>query len=111
MFAVEVYAAVRHFVFVEGNSRREAARYWGCRSRTTTERLMSGRWLPKVRSWRSSRSRTQRALGYPRQTEHPAVLEAMAEIVVTCREEGALLAILMRDEQIPSVLPRKGIAS
>lgn len=26
MFAVEVYAAVRHFVFVEGNSRREAAR-------------------------------------------------------------------------------------
>lgn len=26
MFAVEAYAAVRHFVFVEGNSRREAAR-------------------------------------------------------------------------------------
>lgn len=25
MFAVEVYAAVRHFVFIEGNSRREAA--------------------------------------------------------------------------------------
>lgn len=29
MFAVEVYAAVRHFVFVEGNSRREAARVFG----------------------------------------------------------------------------------
>lgn len=29
MFAVEVYAAVRHFVFVEGNSRREAARIFG----------------------------------------------------------------------------------
>ena len=26
MFAVEVYAAVRRFVFIEGNSRREAAR-------------------------------------------------------------------------------------
>ena len=26
MFAVEVYAAVRHFVFIEGHSRREAAR-------------------------------------------------------------------------------------
>ena len=26
MFAVEVYAAVRRFVFVGGNSRREAAR-------------------------------------------------------------------------------------
>jgi len=29
MFAVEVYAAVRRFVFVEGNSRREAARVFG----------------------------------------------------------------------------------
>lgn len=26
MFAVEVYAAVPHFVFIEGNNRREAAR-------------------------------------------------------------------------------------
>lgn len=29
MFALEVYAAVRHFVFVEGHSRREAARVFG----------------------------------------------------------------------------------
>ncbi len=29
MFAVEVYAAVRHFVFVEGNSRRERPGYSG----------------------------------------------------------------------------------
>ena len=29
MFAVEVYAAVRRFVFVEGRSRREAARVFG----------------------------------------------------------------------------------
>ena len=29
MFVVEVYAAVRHFVFVEGNSHREAARVFG----------------------------------------------------------------------------------
>ena len=29
MFAVEVYAAVRRFVFIEGNSRREAARIFG----------------------------------------------------------------------------------
>src|SRR5471030_2660816 len=29
MFAVEVYAAVRSFVFIEGNSRREAARVFG----------------------------------------------------------------------------------
>src|SRR3546814_18220987 len=34
MFAVEVYAAVRHFVFVEGNSRREAARIFGLRRET-----------------------------------------------------------------------------
>lgn len=29
MFAVEVYAAVRHFVFVEGHSRREVTRVFG----------------------------------------------------------------------------------
>jgi len=29
MFAVEVYAAVRRFVFVDGHSRREAARVFG----------------------------------------------------------------------------------
>ena len=29
MFAVEVYAAARRFVFIEGNSRREAARVFG----------------------------------------------------------------------------------
>src|SRR6202048_1616420 len=29
MFAVEIYAAVRRFVFVEGKSRREAARVFG----------------------------------------------------------------------------------
>ena len=29
MFAVESYAAVRRFVFIEGNSRREAARVLG----------------------------------------------------------------------------------
>ena len=29
MFAVEVYAAVRRFVFIEGSSRREAARVFG----------------------------------------------------------------------------------
>ena len=29
MFIVEVYAAVRHFVFIEGHSRREAARVFG----------------------------------------------------------------------------------
>ena len=29
MFAVEIYAAVRSFVFIKGNSRREAARVFG----------------------------------------------------------------------------------
>jgi hypothetical protein len=34
MFAVEVYAAVRRFVFIEGNSRREAARVFGLSGET-----------------------------------------------------------------------------
>ena len=37
MFAVEVYAAVRHFVFVKGNSRREAARVFGLSRETVLE--------------------------------------------------------------------------
>ena len=37
-FAVEVYAAVRQFVFVEGNSRREAARVFGL-SRETIAKM------------------------------------------------------------------------
>jgi len=38
MYAVEVYAAVRRFVFVEGNSRREAARVFGL-SRETVSKM------------------------------------------------------------------------
>ncbi|MDP8912950.1 MAG: IS21 family transposase [Pseudomonadota bacterium] len=38
MFAVETYAAVRRFVFVEGNSRREAARVFGL-SRETVAKM------------------------------------------------------------------------
>ena len=34
MFVVEVYAAVRHFVFIEGHSRREAARVFGLNRET-----------------------------------------------------------------------------
>jgi len=38
MFAVETYAAVRQFVFIEGNSRREAARVFGL-SRETVAKM------------------------------------------------------------------------
>jgi transposase len=38
MFAVEIYAAVRRFVFIEGKSRREAARVFGL-SRETIAKM------------------------------------------------------------------------
>lgn len=38
MYAVEMYAAVRHFVFVEGRARREAARVFGL-SRDTIDKM------------------------------------------------------------------------
>jgi len=38
MFAVEDYAAVRHFVFIGGNSQREAARVFGL-SRETVSKM------------------------------------------------------------------------
>ncbi len=37
MFVVEVYAAVRQFVFIDGNSRREAARVFGLSRETITK--------------------------------------------------------------------------
>ena len=45
MFAVEVYAAVRQFVFVEGNSRLEAARVFGL-SRETIAKMCRFSLLP-----------------------------------------------------------------
>ena len=49
MFAVEIYAAVRRFVFIEGKSRREAARVFGL-SRDTIAKMCrySGRLLHNV---------------------------------------------------------------
>jgi len=38
MFVVQVYAAVRQFVFIDGNSRREAARVFGL-SRETIAKI------------------------------------------------------------------------
>ena len=40
MFSVEIYAAVRDFVLVQGNSRREAARVFGV-SRDTIAKMCS----------------------------------------------------------------------
>lgn len=54
---MEVYAAVRHFVLVEGNSRREVARVFGLSRETVLK--MCRFWLPPgymrtnlQRSWR-----------------------------------------------------------
>ena len=37
MFAVEVYAAIRHFVLIENNSRRETAQVFGLRRETVSK--------------------------------------------------------------------------
>jgi len=41
MFVVEIYAAVRHFVFIEGHSRREAARVFGLSRETVLKMCQS----------------------------------------------------------------------
>jgi hypothetical protein len=41
MFAVEVYAAVRRYVFVEGHSRREASRVFGLTRETVLKMCRS----------------------------------------------------------------------
>lgn len=45
MFAVEVYAAVRDFVFNQGKSRREAAQFFGL-SRETIAKVCRSSLLP-----------------------------------------------------------------
>jgi DNA invertase Pin-like site-specific DNA recombinase len=45
MFAVEIYAAVRSFAFIKGNSRREAARVFGL-SRETVLKMCRFSLLP-----------------------------------------------------------------
>src|SRR4029077_16215838 len=59
MFAVEIYAAVRRFVFVEGKSRREAARVFGL-SRDTISK-MCRYWAPPARG-RATPSRCSNAV-------------------------------------------------
>jgi len=57
MFVVEVYAAVRQFVFVDGKSRREAARVFGL-SRETVLKMCRFRYrrATRGRSRRESRN-------------------------------------------------------
>ena len=91
-----------------GDAPRAAARYWGLTSRNTTSAPTSGRSNPDGEVWssscarRSGRSTSCRAssrrcpgigvvligegdlsqnLGYPRQYEHPAVVEAIDDIL------------------------------
>lgn len=47
MYVVEIYAAVRRFVFIEGNSRREAARVFGL-NRETVAKMSSFHSLPVI---------------------------------------------------------------
>jgi hypothetical protein len=56
LLLVEIYAAGRRFVFIEGKSRREAARVFGlsrdtiakmCRRRASRPTLQAARILPK----------------------------------------------------------------
>jgi transposase len=70
MFAVEVYAAVRHFVFMEGKSRREAARVFGL-SRETVLKMCRFSMPPGY-------TRTKPA-GKPKLGPHVAVIDAILE--------------------------------
>ena len=70
MFAVEVYAAVRHFVFMQGKSRREAARVFGL-SRETVLKMCRFSMPPGY-------TRTKPA-EKPKLGPHVAVIDAILE--------------------------------
>ena len=69
MFAVETYAAVRRFLFVEGKSRREAVRVFGL-SRETISKMCRysaprAMYAPRNRGPSSDRSFSERWLAAP----------------------------------------------
>ena len=66
MFAVESYAAVRRFVFVEGHSRREAARVFGLNRETVAKMCSTARnGICRISLWRSDcRPRPLRSAQY-----------------------------------------------
>lgn len=93
MFAVEVYAAVRQFVFVEGNSRCEAARIFGL-SRETVSKMCRISLPP---GYRRTRVVTKPKLG-PLLSVIDAILEADKTAPVKQRHTAKRVFERLRDE-------------
>lgn len=93
MFAVEIYAAVRRFVFIEGHSRREAARIFGV-SRDTVAKMRRDSAPPGyVRTATPARPR----LG-PLVPVVEAILEANCSAPVKQRHTAKRIFERLRDE-------------
>src|ERR1700720_2306841 len=60
MFAVEIYAAVRRFVFIEGKSQREAARVFGLSRDTIAKPLFGAARLCAIQGSGAAKARTAR---------------------------------------------------
>jgi transposase len=72
MFAVEIYAAVRRFVFVEGKSRREAARVFGLSRHTIAKMCRYSAPPGYVRSKGSGAAEARTARSGPPKQRHTA---------------------------------------
>ncbi len=93
MFAVEVYAAVRHFVFMQGESRREAARVFGL-SRETVLKMCRFSMPP---GYTRSKPAEKPKLG-PHVVVIDAILEADRTAPVKQRHTAKRIFERLRDE-------------
>lgn len=93
MFAVERYAAVRDFVFVQGRSRREAARVFGI-SRTTVDKMCAFSVPPGYRR----KSRPVRPKLDPFAPIIDAILEADRHVPKKQRHTAMRIFERLRDE-------------
>ncbi len=93
MFAVEVYAAVRHFVFMQGKSRREAARVFGL-SRETVLKMCRYSMPP---GYTRSKPAEKPKLG-PHVAVIDAILEADRTAPVKQRHTAKRIFERLRDE-------------
>ena len=78
MFALETYAAVRRFIFIEGKSRREAARAFGL-SRDTIAKMCRPPAL--VAAFRPRPPSRQRSLSFA-----PTASQARRRVLKTTRD-------------------------
>jgi hypothetical protein len=97
MFAVEIYAAIRRFVFVEGKSRCEAARVFGL-SRETIAKMHRYSVPPGYARSKAPISRAIARAARADDAESPGASPALASVTFIHNSRGPVRQTRMENE-------------